>query len=72
MKYTRPDIYLCECCGQFFDMITDKPVHVSYEEMPAEVAIKVMLLRQGVEASMRQRDHRPKRIKTRKRYRFEP
>jgi len=72
MKYARPDIYLCECCGQFFNVDTDAPVHVPYEEMPAEVAIKVMLLRQDAAVEPDHKPKRPRGTKAKKRFRFEP
>ncbi len=71
MKYTREDIYLCHCCGKFFDTSTDQQVNVSYDEMPAEFAINLMFLRQEIamDEFRRKRDHRPK---PKRRFRFEP
>ena len=47
MTYFRDDIYICPDCGYFFDEQTNKMVDVPYSEMPAEVALEVMQVRQG-------------------------
>lgn len=59
MTYTRDDIYICPSCGYFFDEKTDKPVDVSYSEMPADFALEVMQVRQ----SKSKCNHKPKRHK---------
>lgn len=46
VRYTRDDIYYCDCCGFFYDRITDKLVHVGLEELPAVFALEVMADRQ--------------------------
>lgn len=42
MEINRIDIYYCSNCGYFFDRETDKLFDVSYTEIPAEFALKVM------------------------------
>lgn len=44
--YICNDIYYCSKCGHFYDIKTDQLVDVSYTEMPAEFALKVMRDRQ--------------------------
>jgi hypothetical protein len=41
----RNDIFLCFCCYQFFDNKTRLKVDVLYHEMPAELAIELMIKR---------------------------
>jgi hypothetical protein len=45
MKYLRDDIYLCVCCYQFFKVKTHEKVNVPYTEMPAELAMELMIKR---------------------------
>lgn len=47
-KYQRDDIYLCEECWQFHNLKTDKVVDVPYTEMPADLAVFLMMKRSGV------------------------
>lgn len=59
--YMRDDIYYCDCCAQFFDCVTHEVVDVKYEEMPAELAISLMLYRQYLGERQRQRKHKRQR-----------
>jgi hypothetical protein len=43
--YRRNDVYLCYCCYQFFDDRTHAKVDVPYHEMPAELAMQLMIKR---------------------------
>jgi hypothetical protein len=43
--YIRDDIYLCNCCYQFFNVNTRQRVDVPYTEMPAELAMQLMINR---------------------------
>jgi len=43
--YMRDDIYLCTCCYQFFKMKTHEKVEVPYHQMPAELAMELMIKR---------------------------
>jgi hypothetical protein len=43
--YIRDDIYLCTCCCQFFNVNTRERVDVPYTEMPAELAMELMINR---------------------------
>jgi len=47
-KYFRDDIYFCTGCGYFHDVNTDKRVHIPLDKLPAEVAIAVLKIRNGV------------------------
>jgi hypothetical protein len=41
----RDDIYLCTCCYKFFKNRTHERVEVPYHEMPAELAMELMIKR---------------------------
>lgn len=41
-------VEFCPCCGYFFDTRNGEYLDISYESMPAEFAIQVMVFRQGV------------------------
>jgi hypothetical protein len=53
--YQRDDIYLCYCCYQFFKMRTHERVDVPYHEMPAELAMELMIKRATIAQSKRKR-----------------
>jgi hypothetical protein len=56
--YERDDIYLCCCCHQFFNMKTHEKVNVSYTEMPAELAMELMISRAGLSNKKVKKKHR--------------
>lgn len=60
-KYVRNDVYFCECCGKFYDCVTNDLVDVKYTEMPADMAINLMQYRQFLETLWR----KPKRKRRR-------
>lgn len=53
--YMRDDIYLCFCCYQFFKMKTHEKVDVPYYQMPAELAMELMIKRATFSKSKRKR-----------------
>jgi hypothetical protein len=44
----RNDIYLCSCCLSFYNELTGKHVDVPYSEMPADLAVELMIQRNGM------------------------
>jgi hypothetical protein len=54
----RDDIYLCYCCYQFSDTKTDKMVDVHYIEMPAELAMELMINRAIYSSKSGKKKHR--------------
>jgi hypothetical protein len=44
----RPDIYLCSCCLEFYNELTNQKVDVQYWEMPADLALELMTQRNGM------------------------
>lgn len=46
-QYERDDIYLCMDCGFFYRCSDDKLMDIPLSEIPAELAIDVMCIRNG-------------------------
>jgi hypothetical protein len=56
--YKRDDIYLCGCCHQFFNLKTHEKVDVPYTDMPAELAMELMINRAVLSNNKGKKKHR--------------
>lgn len=41
-NYQRDDIYYCECCASFYDIVTHKLVDINLYDLPIEFAGSVL------------------------------